>query len=146
MAEHFAFSLFTLVFSSHYLHFFSWEMIFWQSFCDNLFDNFISYTHIIFLLYLSITLVSVSLSNFLCKLVVITKIVTQMIVQITHLFFLMDTTHIFLQKLDALVSYLNIYRNVLQIFFLCNLTRFQMFFILKIRMTFFYLCLFCAIN
>lgn len=88
MAEHFAFSLFTLVFSSHYLHFFSWEMIFWQSFCDNLFDNFISHTHIIFLLYLSITLVSVSLSNFLCKLVVVTKIITQMIVQITHLFFL----------------------------------------------------------
>jgi len=61
------------------------EMIFWQPFCDNLCDNFISHTHIIFLLSLSITLVSVSLSNFLYKLVVVTKVITQTVVQITHL-------------------------------------------------------------
>jgi hypothetical protein len=61
------------------------EMIFWQPFCENLCDNFISHTHIIFLLSLSIALVSVSLSTFLCKLVVVTKVVTQMVVHITHL-------------------------------------------------------------
>jgi len=49
-------------------------------------DNFLSHTHIMFSLFLSIALISVSIPTFLCKFMVVLKLVTQMLVQITHLF------------------------------------------------------------
>jgi len=51
----------------------------------NFCDNFFSHTHIIFLLSLSIVLVFVSMLHFLCKMLVVTKVVTCMDVQITQL-------------------------------------------------------------
>jgi len=60
-------------------------MIFVQPFLTNFCDNFLSHTHIIFLLSHSIALVSMSISTFLCKFMVVTKVVTQMVVQTTHL-------------------------------------------------------------
>ena len=42
------------------------EMIFEQPLCNNFCDNFLFYTHILFLLFLSIVLVFVSIFTFLC--------------------------------------------------------------------------------
>ena len=47
------------------------EMIFVQLFCNNVCDNFLSHTHIIFSLYLSIILVSASISTFLYKYMIV---------------------------------------------------------------------------
>ena len=61
-------------------------MISVQPFRNNFCDNFLSHTHIMFLLSLSIALVSVSIPTFVCKFMVVPKVVTQMVVQITHLY------------------------------------------------------------
>ena len=53
---------------------------------DNFCDNFLSHTHIMFLLFLSIALVFVPIPLFLCKIMVVPKVVYQMVVQITQLF------------------------------------------------------------
>jgi len=50
----------------------------------NFYDNFFFYTHIRFLLSLSIVLVFVPIHIFLCKIMVVPKIVNQMVVQITQ--------------------------------------------------------------
>jgi len=39
-------------------------MIFVQPFCNNIFDNFLSHTHIIFLIYLSVALIFVLIPTF----------------------------------------------------------------------------------
>jgi len=60
-------------------------MIFVQSISNNFYDNFISHTHIIFLLSFSIVLVFVSIHTLLCKNMVVHMIVKQIDVQITLL-------------------------------------------------------------
>jgi hypothetical protein len=62
--------------------FFTIEMIF----VEPLFDSFFSDTHIMFLLSLSTDLVFVPIPLFLCKIMVVPKVVNQMVVQITQLF------------------------------------------------------------
>jgi len=61
-------------------------MIFEQSIYDNFCDSFLSHTHIILLLSLSVVLFCVSIPTFLYKFMVVQKIVTKMVVQITHLY------------------------------------------------------------
>jgi len=61
------------------------KMIFEQQLFDNFCDNFLSHTHIMFLLSLSNVLVFVSIHLFICKPMVVPKIVDKMIVQITQL-------------------------------------------------------------
>ena len=60
------------------------EIIFVQLFFDNYCDNFLSHTHIMFLLFLSITFVFVSIPLFLCKSLVVSKVVIYMIVQMSN--------------------------------------------------------------
>jgi hypothetical protein len=60
-------------------------MIFVQSLFDNFCDNFHSHTHIMFLLSHSTALVFVPIPLFLCKIMVVPKVVNQMVVQITKL-------------------------------------------------------------
>ena len=66
-------------------------MIFVQPFFNNFYDKFLSHIHIMFLFFLSlslslsIVLVFVSMPLFLCKIMVASKVVNQMIVQITQL-------------------------------------------------------------
>lgn len=57
------------------------EMIFVKIICD----NFFFHAHIMFLLFFSIALVSMSISTFLYTFMVVPKIINQMIVEITHL-------------------------------------------------------------
>jgi len=59
-------------------------MIFVQPLFDNFCDNFLSHTHIMFLLSLSIALVFVPIPLFLCKIMVVPKVVNQIVVQITQ--------------------------------------------------------------
>jgi hypothetical protein len=63
------------------------EMIFVQPFFHNFCDTFFSssHIHIMFLLSLSVALVFVSILFFLCKIIVVLKIVNQIVVQITQL-------------------------------------------------------------
>jgi len=51
------------------------KMIFEQLFFNNFCDNFLSHTHFMFLLSHSIALVFVSISHFLCKILVVSKVV-----------------------------------------------------------------------
>jgi len=53
-----------------------WEMIFVHSYFDDFYDKLLSNTHIIFLLSLSIALVFVPIPYFLCKILVVLKVVT----------------------------------------------------------------------
>lgn len=48
--------------------------------CTIICNNFCDNTHIMFLLFISIILVSVSISTFLCKSMIVPKIVTQIVV------------------------------------------------------------------
>jgi hypothetical protein len=59
---------------------------FYNYFFNNLCDNFISHTHITFSLSLSISFVFGSIPCFHCKFVVFTKVVMQIVVQITQLY------------------------------------------------------------
>jgi len=43
------------------------EMLFVQPFCDNFYDTILSHIHIIFLFYLSFTLIFMSMHTFICK-------------------------------------------------------------------------------
>jgi len=61
------------------------EMIFF----DNFYNNFLSYTHIMFLFSFIIVLIFVSISLFLFKITDVSKIVNQMVVQVTQLLFLL---------------------------------------------------------
>jgi len=63
------------------------EMIFDQPCFDNFYDNFISHTHMIILLSLSIDLIFVPLSKFLCKIWLSNKLSQEIVVEITLLFF-----------------------------------------------------------
>jgi len=63
------------------------EMIFIQPLFDNVCDNLISHIYIMFLLFLSIVLIFVLIPFFLCKIMVVQKVV-----QITQLFSETDTT------------------------------------------------------
>ena len=58
-------------------------MIFIQLF----YNNFLFYTYIIFLFFLSITLIFVPTHNFLCKNIVVYLVVKQIEIQITLLFY-----------------------------------------------------------
>jgi len=58
-------------------------MIFIQLFFDNLYDNFLLYPYYIFIFFLSITLAFV-LIHFFYKIMVVSKVVNQIIVQITQ--------------------------------------------------------------
>jgi len=60
-------------------------MIFEQPFFDNFCDNFLTHTHIMFLLSLSIALVFVPTPHFLCKILVVLKVVIWIDVQINVL-------------------------------------------------------------
>jgi len=61
------------------------DLIFEQPFFNNFCNNFRSHTHIMFLLFLSIALVFVSIPRFLCKSLFVTKVVIKIDVQITQL-------------------------------------------------------------
>jgi len=50
-------------------------MIFEQPFFDNFCNNFLSHTYIMVLLSLSIALIFVSISHFVCKILIILKII-----------------------------------------------------------------------
>jgi len=60
-------------------------MIFVQLFFDNFCDNFFSHIHIMFLLSFSVALVFISITISFCKLMVVSKVVTKMIVHNTSL-------------------------------------------------------------
>ena len=60
-------------------------MIFEQPFFDNFCDNFLFHTYIVFLLSLSIALVFVPLSKFICIFWLYNKLSQQKVVQITFL-------------------------------------------------------------
>ena len=62
-------------------------MIFVQPFYNNFDDNFLSHTHIIFLLSLPITLTFVLIHTIVCKNMVVYLVIKQIDVQITLLFF-----------------------------------------------------------
>jgi len=60
-------------------------MIYVQQFFGNYF-YFLSHTHIVFLLFLSIVLVFVSIPLFLCNFMTVSKVVIKMVDQITQLY------------------------------------------------------------
>jgi len=76
-------------------------MIFEQSF----FDNFLSHTHMIILLSLSIALIFVSLPKLLCKIWLSNKLSQEMIFQIILLYFLREHVINFVSKLLKKTSF-----------------------------------------